>query len=103
AAAAVSSATWAQSGYPSRPVKVIVGFPAGSATDVAARAMAEALGHRLGQPFIVDNRPGAASNIAAKAVATSLPDGYTIFVGTIANTINAAFPNATSPDLAKDF
>jgi tripartite-type tricarboxylate transporter receptor subunit TctC len=103
AAAAVSSAAWAQSGYPSRPVKVVVGFPAGSATDVAARGVAEALGRRLGQPFIVDNRPGAASNIAAKAVATSPPDGYTLFVGTIANTINAAFPNATSPVLTKDF
>ena len=87
-------AAWAQDSYPSRPVKVVVGFPAGSATDVATRAVAEALASRLGQPFIVDNRPGAASNIAAKAVATSPPDGYTIFVGTVANTINAAFPDA---------
>jgi tripartite-type tricarboxylate transporter receptor subunit TctC len=61
------------------------------------------LGRRLGQPFIVDNRPGAASNIAAKSVATSPADGYTVFVATIANTINAGFPNSTSPDLAKDF
>jgi len=103
AAAAAAPAAWGQGGYPSRPVKVVVGFPAGSATDIAARAVAEALAHRLGQPFIVDNRPGAASNIAAKAVATSPADGYTLFVGTIANTINAAFPNATSPELAKDF
>ena len=101
--AVISFAAWGQVTYPSRPVKVVVGFSAGSATDIAARAVSEALAHRLGQPFIVDNRPGAASNIAAKAVATSLPDGYTLFVGTIANTINAAFPNATSPDLAKDF
>ena len=101
--AVISFAAWGQAAYPSRPVKVVVGFPAGSATDIAARGVAEALAHRLGQPFIVDNRPGAASNIAAKAVATSPPDGYTLFVGTIANTINAAFPNATSPDLAKDF
>ena len=103
AAAAVSPRPGRKSSYPSRPVKVVVGFPAGSATDVATRAVAEALGQRLGQPFVVDNRPGAASNIAAKAVATSPADGYTIFVGTIANTINAAFPNSTSPDLAKDF
>ena len=102
-AATISPTAWAQGGYPSRPVKVVVGFTAGSVTDVAARAVAEALSHRLGQPFIVDNRPGAASNIAAKAVTTSPADGYTLFVGTVANTINAAFPNATPPDLAKDF
>lgn len=102
-AAAISCSAWGQASYPSRPVRVVVGFPAGSATDVASRAVAEALAHRLGQPFIVDNRPGAASNIAAKAVATSPADGYTIFVGTSANTINAAFPNATSLALTKDF
>src|SRR5262245_1437006 len=94
----------AQAGsYPARPVTLVVGFPAGSATDVAARAVADALGHRLGQPFIVDNRPGAASNIAAKAVAASPADGYTVFVATIANTINAGFAADASPDLAKSF
>ena len=103
AAATIAPAAWAQDGYPSRLVKVVVGFPAGSATDVAARAVAEALARRLGQPFIIDNRPGAAGTIAAKAVATSPPDGYTLFVGTVANAINAAFPNATFPDPAKDF
>jgi tripartite-type tricarboxylate transporter receptor subunit TctC len=103
AAATIPAATWAQDSYPARLVKVIVGFPAGSATDVAARAVAEALARRLGQPFIVDNRTGAASSIAAKAVAMSSPDGYTLFVGTVANAINAAFPNAAGADLAKDF
>lgn len=101
-AAAFPPVAWGEPGYPSRPVKVVVGFPAGSATDVAARAVAEALGRRLGQPFVVENKPGAASSIAAKAVASSPADGYTVFVGTVANVINAAFPNATSPDLAKD-
>ncbi len=71
AAATIAPAASAQDSYPSRLVKVVVGFPAGSAADVAARAVAEALAKRLGQPFIVDNRPGAASSIAAKAVATS--------------------------------
>jgi tripartite-type tricarboxylate transporter receptor subunit TctC len=103
AAAAIPPAAWAQDAYPSRVVKVVVGFPAGSAADVAARAVAEALAKRLGQPFIVDNRPGAASSIAAKAVATSPPDGYTIFVGTVANAINKAFQDPASPDLAQDF
>lgn len=101
-AAAFPPVAWGEPGYPSRPVKVVVGFPAGSATDVATRAVAEALGRRLGQPFVVENKPGAASSIAAKAVASSPADGYTVFVGTVANVINAAFPNATSPDLAKD-
>jgi tripartite-type tricarboxylate transporter receptor subunit TctC len=103
AAATVSPAAFAQDSYPSRPVKVVVGFPPGSATDVASRVVAEALAQRLGQPVIVENRPGASSHIAAKAVATSPPDGYTLFVGTVANTINAAFPNASFPDPAKDF
>ena len=103
AASAVATGAWAQATYPSRPVKIVVGFPAGSATDIAARAVGDALGRRLGQAFIVDNRPGAASSVAAKTVSATAPDGYTVFVGTVANTINAAFPNSTSPDLAKDF
>ena len=103
AAATIAPAASAQDSYPSRLVKVVVGFPAGSAADVAARAVAEALAKRLGQPFIVDNRPGAASNIAAKAVATSAPDGYTIFVGTVANTINVAFADANSRRPGKGF
>lgn len=103
AASAVATGAWAQATYPSRPVKLVVGFPAGSATDIAARAVGDALGRRLGQAFIVDNRPGAASSVAAKTVSATAPDGYTVFVGTVANTINAGFPNSTSPDLAKDF
>jgi tripartite-type tricarboxylate transporter receptor subunit TctC len=103
AASAAAPAVWAQAAYPSRPVKIVVGFPAGSATDIAARAVGDALGRRLGQAFVVDNRPGAASNVAAKTVTLAAPDGYTVFVGTVANTINAAFPNSTSPDLARDF
>jgi tripartite-type tricarboxylate transporter receptor subunit TctC len=95
-------ASAADASYPSKPVKVVVGFSAGSATDVAARAIAEVMARRLGQPFVIDNKPGAASEIAAKAVVTSLPDGYTIFIATIANVINRGFPNSTSTDLVKD-
>jgi tripartite-type tricarboxylate transporter receptor subunit TctC len=101
-AAAPATAT-ADAGYPSRPVKLMVGFPPGSATDVAARAVCEGMARRLGQPCVIENKAGAASNIAAKAVLTSPPDGYTLFMGTSANAINAAFPQSTSVDLAKDF
>jgi tripartite-type tricarboxylate transporter receptor subunit TctC len=93
----------AQPAYPGSPVKVLVGFPPGTATDTAARAVAEQMARRLGQPFVVDNRPGAGSNIAAKAVATSLPDGYNLFAITVANSINASFPNSTAVDPVKDF
>jgi tripartite-type tricarboxylate transporter receptor subunit TctC len=93
----------AQPPYPASPVKVLVGFPPGTAADMAARAVTESMGRRLGQPFVVDNRSGAASNIAAKAVATAPADGYTLFASTIANTINAAFPNSPSVDPQKDF
>jgi len=101
--AAFATAAWADAGYPSRPVKVMVGFPPGSATDVAARAVCDAMARRLGQPCVVENKAGAGSNIAAKAVVTAPPDGYTLFVGTSANAINAAFPQSTSVDLTKDF
>ena len=90
-------------GLSSRPVRLLVGFPPGSAADVATRAVAEGMRRRLGQPFVVENKPGAASDIAAKAAASAPADGYTLFVATIANTINAGFPNSKSADLAKDF
>ena len=85
AVAALPSWTAAQPAYPGSPVKVLVGFPPGTATDVAVRAVSEQMARRLSQPFIVDNKPGAGSNIAAKAVATAQPDGYTVFAITIAS------------------
>ena len=93
----------AQQPYPASPVKVLVGFPPGTAADVAGRAVTEAMSRRLGQPFVVDNRAGAGSNIAAKALVTAPADGYTLLVSTIANTINAAFPGSTSVDPLKEF
>jgi tripartite-type tricarboxylate transporter receptor subunit TctC len=93
----------AQAAYPAGPVKVLVGFPPGTAADVAARVVTDSMGKRLGQSFVVENRAGAGSNIAAKAVASAPPDGYTLFVVTIANTINAAFPNSTAVDPTRDF
>ena len=70
----------AQSAYPDKPVKIIIGFGPGSGTDILARMIAEELRLALGQPFIVDNRPGASAQIAASAAAKSPPDGYTLFL-----------------------
>jgi tripartite-type tricarboxylate transporter receptor subunit TctC len=99
----LSTACGAQQAWPAQPVKVVVGFPAGSSTDVAIRVLAERLSQALGQQFVVDNRPGASSNIAARLVAGAPADGYTFFVGTIANTINATFQPATSVDISREF
>jgi len=78
-------------GYPNRPVKVVVPFPAGSATDQIARVVAQQLQESLGQPFVVENKPGAQGSIAATEVARATPDGYTLMVGT--NTPLAANPS----------
>ena len=75
--------------YPTRPVRVIVGFPAGGPTDIVARIIAQSLSERLGQQFIVENRPGAGSNIATQAVITSPPDGYTLLLVSPPHAINA--------------
>jgi tripartite-type tricarboxylate transporter receptor subunit TctC len=75
--------------YPTRPVRFVVGFPAGSATDIVGRLMAQSLSERFGQQFIVENRPGAGSNIAAEAVVRADPDGYTLLQAASPNAINA--------------
>jgi tripartite-type tricarboxylate transporter receptor subunit TctC len=77
------------SDYPSRPVRWVVGFPAGGSTDIVARIMSAWLQERLGQPFLVENKPGAGSNIAAEAVVNAPADGYTLLSVTSANAINA--------------
>ena len=86
---AISRLAWAQA-YPSRPVRILVGFAPGGPTDIAARLIGQWLSDRLGQPFIVENRPGAATNIATEAVVRSPPDGYTLLAAVSSNTMNLA-------------
>jgi Tripartite tricarboxylate transporter family receptor len=85
----ISSIAGAQ-GYPTRPVRWVVGFPPGGPNDITARIMAEFLSERLHQQFAVENRPGAASNIATESVARSQPDGYTVIELATVNAINAS-------------
>jgi tripartite-type tricarboxylate transporter receptor subunit TctC len=88
--------------YPTRPVHLLVGFTAGGPLDVAARLIAQRLSERLGQQFIVDNRPGASSNIAAAEVARAAPDGYTLLMCAAANAWNVAFYHDPGFDFLHD-
>jgi len=85
---AVSRIAWAQA-YPTRPVRLIEGFGAGSAPDILARLIGQSLSEQLGQSFVIENRSGAASNIATEAVVRAAPDGYTLLLVTASNAINA--------------
>ena len=90
--------------YPSRPVTILVPYTAGGATDILARILADGLSKRLGQPFIVEDRPGAGTVIAANAVAKAAPDGYTLLMGTSTPlAINATLHKHLSYDPVKDF
>jgi tripartite-type tricarboxylate transporter receptor subunit TctC len=85
---AVSCFAWAQN-YPTRPVRIIIGFPPGGGLDITARLIGQWLSERLGQPFVIENRPGAATNIATEYVVTAAPDGYTLLVFASPAAINA--------------
>ena len=89
--------------YPNRPVHIIVGLTAGSGVDIMARMVGQKLAESMGQPFIVENKPGAGSNIGTRLAAAAEPDGYTIFVSTIANAINATLYKNLPFDVLKDF
>jgi tripartite-type tricarboxylate transporter receptor subunit TctC len=86
-----------------RPIRLIVGFPPGSAADASARVIAPALGAALGQTVVIENRPGAGSSIAAEQAARAAPDGTTLFLGSVANTINASLARDLPFDFQRDF
>ena len=98
---AVSRFAWAQA-YPTRPVRLIEGFGAGSAPDIVARLIGQSLSEQLGQSFVVENRSGASSNIATDAVARASPDGYTLLLITSTNAINTTFYDKLSFDFIRD-
>ena len=75
--------------YPTRPVRVVVGFAAGGSTDIGARVIGQWLHERLGQPFVIENRPGAGTNIATESVVRALPDGYTLLMVGPSSAVNA--------------
>ena len=85
---AVARLAWAQT-YPTRPVRIIVPFPAGLATDTIARLMGQSLSERLGQPFVIENRTGAGGNIGTESVVRATPDGYTLLLVGLSNAMNA--------------
>jgi tripartite-type tricarboxylate transporter receptor subunit TctC len=98
---AVSRVATAQA-YPARPVRIVVGLTAGSASDIVARLVAQWLSERLGQQFIVENRPGAGTNNAAEAVVRSAPDGYTLLLAASPNAINASLYDKLSFNFIRD-
>src|ERR1700748_1320169 len=98
---AVSRFAWAQA-FPTRPVRLLIGFSAGGLGDLVARLMGQWLSERLGQQFVVENRPGAASNIAADALVRSAPDGYTLLVSSTVNTINTTIYNNLGFNFIRD-
>nr|WP_145547408.1 tripartite tricarboxylate transporter substrate binding protein [Variovorax boronicumulans] len=93
----------AAASYPARPVRIVVGYTPGGATDVIARLVATRLADKLGQPFVVDNKPGAGSNIASEQVARAKPDGYTLLVTTIQNATNMSIYKNLRYSTERDF
>jgi tripartite-type tricarboxylate transporter receptor subunit TctC len=102
-AGAAAAPAIAQQDYPNRPVKILVGTPPGSSTDIPARIVADKLQHMLGGSFVVENRAGAATNIATGAAARAEPNGYTLMWAASSNTMNVSLMKNLPFDFAKDF
>jgi len=103
ALALTACGAWAQAGYPNRPIRIIVPWPAGGGVDVVTRTVAEKMSVRLGQQVIIDNRPGATGNIGAGMGAKAAPDGYTLLVASAPMTINPSLQRNLPFDLGRDF
>src|SRR5215467_9285363 len=88
--------------YPTRPVRIVVTFPAGSTSDILARPFAQWLQERLGQPFVIDNRPGAGGTIGTEAAVRASPDGYTLLLVAGAHTVNATLYDKLSFNFIRD-
>ncbi|MGN6572536.1 MAG: Bug family tripartite tricarboxylate transporter substrate binding protein [Pseudolabrys sp.] len=101
AGSTLAGSAWAQ-GYPANPVRLVVGFPAGSSADLVARLMGQSLSERLGRPFVIDNKTGLAGNIATESVVTSKPDGYTLLWILSANAISTSFYSHLRFNFLKD-
>ncbi len=104
AAALLPRPAAAQADYPSRPIRIVLGFPPGGSTDLSARRVADQLARQMGQPVVVENRPGASGNIGAAHVAKSAPDGYTLLYGTnTTHAMNVSLYPRLEYDPVKDF
>lgn len=97
-----AGAAAAQGSYPSKPIRLVVGYPPGGATDIVARILANKLQESIGQTVIVENKPGATSNIASELVVKSVPDGYTLLVGSIASATNMVVYKNLAFDTLRD-
>ena len=97
-----AGAALAQS-YPSKPLRMVVPFPPGGSADILGRSVGQKLGERLGQPVVIDNRPGAGASIGAKAVAEAPADGYTLLLGTVSSHAMSPATNTVGYDPVKDF
>ena len=98
---AVSRVAWAQA-YPSRPLRLIIGYPPGGSADITARLTGQWLSERLGQPVVIESRPGAATNLATEAVVRAAPDGYTLLLVAPANAINATLYDKLNFNFLRD-